>query len=138
MKHSKIDKGHRQALIRSLIQQKTVRGQKEIMDFLASQGLVATQATVSRDLRELGIVKGGEVGYQVQPAVKKTPILHVMRQDNMISIQVTPGQALLFKKEVWSRYSSDIFTILSDDDTVLIVVKTGVDSQEMSDALENW
>lgn len=138
MKHSNADKGQRQALIRELIQSQAVRGQKQITDYLETQGIVATQATVSRDLREMGVVKGGDASYQFQPIGKKSPILEVALQDQMISLRVIPGQALLLKKEIWNRFSNELFSILSDDDTVLLILKKGIEPSRLQNSLEKW
>ncbi|MBF0806019.1 MULTISPECIES: hypothetical protein [unclassified Streptococcus] len=138
MRHSNADKGQRQTLIRELIQSQSIRGQKQITDYLESKGIVATQATVSRDLREMGVVKGEDASYQFQPTGKKSPILEVARQEGMISLRVIPGQALLLKKEIWNRFSHELFSILSDDDTVLLILKKGIDPSRLQNALEKW
>lgn len=138
MKHSNADKGQRQALIRELIQSQAVRGQKQITEYLESQGILATQATVSRDLREMGVAKGGDASYQFQPSGKKSPILEVVLQDQMISLRVIPGQALLLKKEIWKRFSNELFSILSDDDTVLLILKKGIEPSRLQNSLEKW
>ncbi len=138
MKHSNADKGQRQALIRELIQSQAVRGQKQITEYLESQGILATQATVSRDLREMGVAKGGDASYQFQASGKKSPILEVALQDQMISLRVIPGQALLLKKEIWKRFSNELFSILSDDDTVLLILKKGIEPSRLQNSLEKW
>lgn len=138
MRHSNADKDQRQALIRALIQGQPVRGQKEIRDYLEGQGILATQATVSRDLKEMGVLKGPDAAYQFQASGKKLPILELAVQDQMISLRVVPGQALLLKREIWARFSKDLFSILSDDDTVLLILKKGVEPSLLKHSLEKW
>ena len=53
-----LGKGERQRLIASLIARKRIGTQFELLDALADAGCRVTQATVSRDIRELGLAKG--------------------------------------------------------------------------------
>ena len=50
-------KQQRQNAIREILSARSVSTQQELMDALEEKGMIATQATVSRDIRELGIVK---------------------------------------------------------------------------------
>lgn len=58
-------KGVRQQAIRDLLDQRQVRTQQELVAALRERGIRATQATVSRDVAELGLVKRGARGVQV-------------------------------------------------------------------------
>jgi len=57
-------KGMRQQAIRDLLDQRPVRTQQELVAALRERGIRATQATVSRDVAELGLVKRGPRGVQ--------------------------------------------------------------------------
>ena len=60
----------RQRSIRDLIEQRTIRTQQELAAALRERGFQATQATISRDVAELGLVKrsrGGTVAYALPP-----------------------------------------------------------------------
>jgi transcriptional regulator of arginine metabolism len=57
----------RQRVIVDLLQDRRVRNQAELQKLLASRGLDANQATLSRDLHHLGVVKGPQ-GYELPPA----------------------------------------------------------------------
>ncbi len=58
-------KGMRQQAIRDLLEQRPIRTQQELVAALRERGIRATQATVSRDVAELGLVKRGAQGVQV-------------------------------------------------------------------------
>jgi transcriptional regulator of arginine metabolism len=58
-------KGMRQQAIRDLLDQRPIRTQQELVAALRERGIRATQATVSRDVAELGLVKRGARGVQV-------------------------------------------------------------------------
>ena len=57
-------KGMRQQAIRDLLEQRPIRTQQELVTALRERGFRATQATVSRDVAELGLVKRGARGVQ--------------------------------------------------------------------------
>ena len=50
-------KAQRQRAIRELVRPRPIGSQREVVDALSAQGFVVTQATVSRDITELGLVK---------------------------------------------------------------------------------
>ena len=56
-----LDKAGRQKLIASVVSRKRIGTQHELLDALARAGCVVTQATVSRDIRELGLEKSHDV-----------------------------------------------------------------------------
>ena len=68
-------KAQRQSKIINLIQSEHVSSQEQISKVLESEGIVSTQATVSRDLEEIGAVKvrlpGGESGYAIPETAKR-------------------------------------------------------------------
>ena len=72
----KLAKPQRQHRIARLLEHHAVTSQAQVVDLLAGEGVVATQATVSRDLEELGAVKvrmpGGETVYAV-PQFEERP-----------------------------------------------------------------
>lgn len=51
-------KSSRQGIIKKIIQEQDIETQEDLLEALISEGVQATQATISRDIRELGIVKG--------------------------------------------------------------------------------
>ena len=67
----RLAKPQRQHRIARLLEHNAVTSQAQVVDLLAGEGVIATQATVSRDLEELGAVKvrvpGGETVYAVPP-----------------------------------------------------------------------
>ncbi|MBT8246280.1 MAG: hypothetical protein KJN73_00560 [Acidimicrobiia bacterium] len=80
-----LSKHQRQYRIAEYLQREAVTSQASIVDLLAADGIEATQATVSRDLDEMGAVKGrlpgGEVAYVVpaQPQDQVAPAEHLRR-----------------------------------------------------------
>ena len=71
---AKLGKTQRQHLVAKLIEAQPVANQAQLVELLAAEGVLATQATVSRDLDDLGAIKvrvpGGESAYAI-PAMPK-------------------------------------------------------------------
>lgn len=86
-------KTNRQALIKQLILQHDIETQDELIELLEDQGVKATQATVSRDIRELSVVKtrakNGNVKYTIftQSTVSDEEKLKESIRDSVIKIQ---------------------------------------------------
>ncbi|MBT8193564.1 MAG: ArgR family transcriptional regulator, partial [Acidimicrobiia bacterium] len=105
-----LSKHQRQYRIAEYLQREAVTSQASIVDLLAADGIEATQATVSRDLDEMGAVKGrlpgGEVAYVVpaQPQDQVAPAEHLRRicrewvaaidsSNNIVVVRTPPGSA---------------------------------------------
>ena len=76
-------KAHRQGIIRTLVRNEPPRSQKDMLRRLRAAGVTVTQATLSRDLRDLGLLKGPS-GYREAEASetdvsKDRSLLHMQR-----------------------------------------------------------
>ena len=67
------DKAQRQRAIRDLVASRPIGSQREVVDALGEQGFAVTQATVSRDITELGLVKAPAPGGHVYVSPTLTP-----------------------------------------------------------------
>ena len=68
----------RQRAIRDLVEQRTIRTQQELAAALRERGFRTTQATISRDVAELGLVKAGRGGthaYAIPPRLREADTL---------------------------------------------------------------
>ena len=107
---SKLGKTQRQHLVARLIESQVVANQLALAELLATEGVLATQATVSRDLEDLGAIKvrmpGGESAYAIPalPKEQRAPEDHLRRvfgdwvvevatSDNLVVIRTPPGSA---------------------------------------------
>ena len=103
-----MNKGYRQGQILKLIRSKSVHTQEEIAKELKSQGIGATQVTLSRDIRELGLVKVSDDGVHpryapvetVAPPIHTKPEAIVARlvrrvgwSGNLLVVKTDPGEA---------------------------------------------
>jgi transcriptional regulator of arginine metabolism len=130
----------RQRAILSLVAARPIHSQEELAHLLEAQGYDATQATVSRDVKELGLVKvplkNGDGGTQfkyVEPT-GVTPftgrlhrliaelVLEVKGSVNQIVLRTQPGSAMMVASGIDSAEWKEIIGTLGGDDTVLIIL----------------
>src|SRR4051812_4584035 len=100
-------KARRQSQILDVIQREPVRSQEQLRRRMRSAGIDVTQATLSRDIRELGLVKGGTDGAYQSPArmvqiggngsnsIGRTAVLHRALADHLIRVDRVQQMVLL-------------------------------------------
>lgn len=140
---SKLGKTQRQHLIARMIESQVVANQQALVDLLADEGVIATQATVSRDLEDLGAIKvrmpGGESAYAIPalPKEQRAPEDHLRRvfgdwvvevavSDNLVVIRTPPGSAHVVASALDRSGLPGILGTVAGDDTILIVVAVEV------------
>jgi transcriptional regulator of arginine metabolism len=140
---SKLGKTQRQHLVARLIESHAIANQQALVDQLAAEGVIATQATVSRDLEDLGAIKvrmpGGESAYAIPalPKEQRAPEDHLRRvfgdwvvevatSDNLVVIRTPPGSANVVASALDRSGLAGILGTVAGDDTILIVVASDV------------
>ncbi|MGE5576368.1 MAG: arginine repressor [Syntrophothermus sp.] len=133
-------KSARQAAIMALIAEQAIETQEDLVEALRKKGMDVTQATVSRDIKELGLIKvpSGGGGYKYAlPATQQVPgdVLKRARRlfqdsvvgmdftQNLIVIKTHPGAANNVADAVDDLPWPEIMGTLAGDDTILVVVK---------------
>jgi transcriptional regulator of arginine metabolism len=134
----RLSKNQRQHRITLLIEQRPVTSQAQLVDLLAESGIVATQATVSRDLDEIGAVKvraaGGESVYAVPelPKDRVAPgdhlrrvlgewVVEVAASANLVVVRTPPGSAHVVASALDRAALPDIIGTVAGDDTIVVV-----------------
>jgi transcriptional regulator of arginine metabolism len=143
-----LGKAERQRLIESLVSRKRVGTQFELLDALADAGCVVTQATVSRDIRQLGLEKMhdhfGRPRYVLPHVARRTDPAEVL--DSILSQfgrKVTPaGNVVVLQSELGSAPAlaraldqlehDRIVGTLAGDDTVLIISPSERDAKTLA------
>ena len=109
-----------------------------------------TQATISRDIKELQLVKQNHNGrfYYTLPVVKplgNKQKLHKMLQDSLIqnkqmdklvALKTIPGSAPALGLLIEDIYDTQLFTLLTDDSKVLIICYTEESAKNLHDIFE--
>ena len=129
-------KARRQAVVLDVIQRTRVRSQEQLRRSLLAAGFDVTQATLSRDIRELGLVKGGADGAYQSPAASPPNgdaakvLLHraateyltrVDRVQQLVLLRTGPGQAQLLGVAIDGARLPEVVGTLAGDDTILVI-----------------
>ncbi|HUR17467.1 MAG TPA: arginine repressor [Acidimicrobiales bacterium] len=131
-------KTQRQHRIARLLEEQAVPSQVELVRLLAADGLVATQATVSRDLENLGAVKvrvpGGETVYAIPELAHERVapgdhlrrvlgdwVVEVASSGNLVVLRTPPGSAHVVGSALDRAGLPEILGTVAGDDTVLVV-----------------
>ena len=145
-----IGKHKRLAAIRSIIDSDAGSTQEDIKARLENLGITASQSTMSRDLREMGVVKvpveGGRSMYRLNNTVniQYSGIGQAMAEfslvyeeiGNLMVIKTKPGNArdlcLVLDRQNWK----EIVGTIAGDDTILVIAKTLSDMRVITERLE--
>lgn len=132
-------KSERQASLLQLIRETDIGTQEELVSRLNAGGLYATQATISRDIKELGIIKtSNSKGGQKYTALEKgsdAPSGRLMKvfseavtkidlAVNLVIVKTLPGMAQASASALDSMQLSEIVGTIAGDDTVFVAVRT--------------
>lgn len=128
-------KAWRQSQILEVVDREAVASQEELRARLAARGIEATQATISRDLKDLGLVKRAGDGAYVRPGVERqspaladqlrraigTQVRGLERVDNLIVLRTDPGQAQSVAVLVDRNQLTEVAGTIAGDDTILLI-----------------
>lgn len=123
-----MNKSFRQGQILKTIRDREIYTQEELARELAQVGITATQVTLSRDMRELGLVKTTE-GYR-QLAERTGPeladvanefLLDIRVAQNLIVLRTSPGNANSLAIAIDKEELATVTGTVAGDDTVLVI-----------------
>ncbi len=127
-----ISKQARQYAIKELITSSQLPSQDRLRKELKRRGIVATQATLSRDLKELGAnlaLAGGKRVYVLQPETEVqslrpivgAEVLSITANESVIVVRTLPGCAATIGEYVDLMKNPDIIGTVAGDNTLLVV-----------------
>src|SRR5512140_1841276 len=139
-----VPKAQRHRRILDLITRESILTQEDLVERLAGVGLQVTQATLSRDLKELGLVKTGE-GYSTPAELggdnvaPNPPLSHLLREfvtdikeaQNLLVIRTTTGSAQPVAAALDAEQWSELLGTLAGDDTILVVTSSNKQCREL-------
>lgn len=139
----------RQFKILELIADKPIETQEELANELVNAGFAVTQATVSRDIKELGLVKISDHGKQryVRETsgtkhyssnivnIYRNAVLSITSAQNLIVIKTVPGGASTVGMNIDRMEHDDVLGCVAGDDTVFAVARTSEAAEEVANRL---
>lgn len=138
----------RRERILAWIGRERVRSQAELQQLLEQEGFVVNQATLSRDLRDLGVVKGPE-GYEL-PSASPTPettgsslwhavhawLLSAVAAQNLVVLKTPPSGASPLALALDRMPPDGTVGTIAGDDTVLVVCTDSIKARSLARRLQ--
>jgi transcriptional regulator of arginine metabolism len=133
-------KARRQALILDLVERELLHSQEELRDRLRQRGVAATQATISRDIRDLGLVKRAVDGaYQrldglpgkserVMATLERLAAEFLRQVDHvqqLVVLRTGAGQAQPLALAIDRAQLPEAVGTIAGDDTILLIARDG-------------
>ncbi len=147
-------KNSRQALLRSIIIDQGIGDQNRLITRLRQQGVETTQATISRDLQEMGFIKvrvaPGQYRYEFHDdasaaaerehlrALFKTVVTEVDGSANIICVRTLPANANGIARLIDSLGKPEILGTVAGDDTILIALRDEDKREVLIDELKSF
>lgn len=131
-----MQKSTRLNLIRDVIKNQHIERQEDLVEILTAQGVTVTQATISRDIRDLQLIKVKQnkahsvyaLPFDDAPKLEKRffkllkmSLVSIRIQDQMVFIDLRPGNGPSIAGLLKQVHYSFIFSVLSDDSGVLVI-----------------
>lgn len=144
-------KRFRHKIIKEVLQTNEINSQDMLLKILTEKGFELTQATLSRDIKELKIVKAptskGTYTYQLSEAKVTTTegsplssfgFVGIEFSGQLAIIKTRPGYAMAIAGEIDNKASKYILGTVAGDDTILIIPKENVSREEVIASLSTF
>ena len=138
-----MNKSYRQGQILKLIERQTISTQDQLAQELEKQEIRTTQVTLSRDIRELGLVKT-PMGYRqvaAQPAgprfgtIAAEFLRDIRMAQNMVVLKTSPGNANALAAALDREEWPEVVGTLAGDDTILVIAPDSQTSETIRQKL---
>lgn len=132
-------RNNRQDAIREIVRTKSVRTQRVLVEELEAAGFNCTQATVSRDIADMGLRKLPEGTYVLAEDLHLKRMVselvnEVVRSGNLVLVKAQPGTAPGIAAAIDAADLPDVVGSIAGNDTILVVAP----SEETSAEFENY
>jgi transcriptional regulator of arginine metabolism len=145
-------KSYRQSLVLELIDGEPVSSQEQLREKLRNRGIEVTQATLSRDIRDLGLVKrAGDGAYRRAAPGDAAPdprlslrraVADFLRRiepvQQLVVMRTDPGQAQPLAVALDRSQRQDVVGTIGGDDTILVICRSEADAKRFAAELEEW
>ncbi len=145
-------KEYRQRLIEELVESEFISTQSELAEHLAAKGIRVTQATISRDVNELRLVRlpagDGQHRYRSTPLAAQEDVMGELKQrfrlfvrdidrgENILVVNTDEGHATGIAYVIDKLERDEIVGSLAGQNTIMIVTRSSDDAETMLDELE--
>ena len=133
-------RNNRQDAIREIVRNKSIKTQRALVEELEGQGFTCTQATISRDIADMGLRKLPEGVYvlaedlHLQRMVSDL-VVNVIRAKNIVMVHSQPGTAQGVAAAIDAASLPDVAGSIAGDDTIMVVCTTDEDAQALEELI---
>jgi transcriptional regulator of arginine metabolism len=147
-------KAYRQSLVVELVDHEPITSQEQLRERLQARGIEVTQATLSRDIRDLGLVKRTKDGAYRRPspgeataavdrtaALRRTVAASLMRFDvvqQLVVLRTESAQAPPLSEAIDRAELSDVVGTIGGENTILVICRGEREAQSFVRQLEQW
>ncbi|WP_168119233.1 transcriptional regulator ArgR [Paenibacillus sp. HB172176] len=144
-------KGIRQFKIKEIISNQEIETQEELVEALRQSGMQVTQATVSRDIKELMLIKvpleEGHSKYSLPQDNQRFNPIHKLKRalldhftsidytDNLVVLKCLPGTANAIGAMLDSMEWKEVMGTICGDDTILVICRSKQESDQVVERL---
>jgi len=146
-------KSYRQSAILEVVDAEAITSQEQLRERLRGRGIEATQATLSRDIRDLGLIKRAADGAyrrasadgrpRTDPEVEcRSAVDDYLRRydvvDQLVVLKTDTGQAQPLAVAIDRAALPEIVGTIAGDDTILVICRSAPDAAGLSKRLQSW
>ena len=147
-------KQFRQTAIIDIVSNEAIGSQEALRRQLKARGFDTTQATLSRDIKELGLVKRAADGAYSRLGVSRArrnsdPVVAARRAvaeylkrvecvDQLVVLKTDPGEAQLLALAIDEAEFEDVVGTVGGDDTILVIDRTPRQAKALERRMEQW
>jgi len=146
-------KSYRQSAILEIVDHEAITSQEQLRERLRDRGIGATQATLSRDIRDLGLIKraadgayrrgSGDVPPAVDPEEEcRAAVDDYLRRydvvDQLIVLKTDAGLAQPLAVAIDRAGLTEVVGTIAGDDTILVICRSAPDAAGLSKRLDQW
>jgi transcriptional regulator of arginine metabolism len=133
----------RQDIIRRVVRRERIRTQRDLVERLRAFGYVCTQATVSRDITDMGLRKLPEGVYvlaedlHLQRMISEL-VLSVVQAEKLVLVKASPGTAPGVAAALDAAGLEEVLGSIAGDDTVLVIARSDEDAAALVDSIGKY
>jgi transcriptional regulator of arginine metabolism len=148
-------KSFRQTLVLELVDQQAITSQEQLRQGLLAKGIEVTQATLSRDIRDLGLVKAAADGAYKRPTAGEVPAaasdaLAVLRRSaaaslkkfdvvqQLVVLRTESAQAPPLAEAIDRARLSEVVGTIGGENTILVICRGEAEARAFTRQLEEW
>jgi transcriptional regulator of arginine metabolism len=133
----------RQDVIRTIVRRERIRTQRDLVEQLKAEGFVCTQATVSRDVTDMGLRKLPEGVYVLAEDLHLQRVISelvsgVVHSDKLVLVKTSPGAGQAVAAALDGAALDEVLGSIAGDDTILVITGSNEGAASLVSSIEKY